>query len=224
MSAPLPPPRHRGPKAHRVEPACILEAAERVFAREGFPGASLRAIALEVGCDPSLLYYHFESKEALLLALLDKVLPPLHQELSTLASDRQRPVVERLWEVLRLFHRFMGGHAGLRAVVRGELVRGVEGLATPLHQRVLRQAEQVRTILRQGHETGELRQDLDPRLASFFLVRMFIETMDLIPRLCALGEADRAPDLPSAARAWYQLYWRGVAADPLQPLPDLPEL
>ncbi|MDE3246833.1 MAG: TetR family transcriptional regulator, partial [Acidobacteriota bacterium] len=49
-------------------------------------GASIRAIARAAGCDPALIYYHFESKEAMFLALLDRKMPPVARELELLAD------------------------------------------------------------------------------------------------------------------------------------------
>lgn len=224
MTSPKPPSRTRGPKAHRVEPDQILDAAERVFAAQGLQAASVRAIAAEAGCDASLIYYHFESKETLFLALLDRFLPALHQDLVTLASHRERPVADRLWATLSLYHRHMGHRAGLRAIIKGELVRGAEGLQREIGGRLVRNAEQVANILRQGIEGGVIRPDLEPRLAAFFLLKTFIETLDLVPRLGIFLSEPVKPDIPKAIQSWFQLYWRGVATDPLAPLPALPPL
>lgn len=224
MSAPASPSRARGPKASRVEPAQILAAAERVFSAQGLRAASLRAIAAEAGCDPALIYYHFDSKEAMFLALLDRIFPPLHEALVDLAAQDHRPTAERLWEVLRLYHQHMGHHVGLRAIIRGELMRGAEGLQPQIAQRILRNAEQVARILREGQRRGDLRGDLDPRLATFFLLKTFIETLDFAPRFGALLQQPMDIRIPEAVLTWFHLYWRGVAADPLTPLPALPEL
>jgi AcrR family transcriptional regulator len=224
MTVPTPPSRTRGPKASRVEPAQILAAAERVFSDQGLRAASLRAIAAEAGCDPALIYYHFESKEAMFLALLDRIFPPLHEALVDLATQDHRPTAERLWEVLQLYHRHMGHHVGLRAIIRGELMRGAEGLQPQIAQRILRNAEQVARILREGQRRGELRSDLDPRLATFFLLKTFIETLDFAPRFGELLQQPMQIRIPEAVLAWFHLYWRGIAADPLTPLPALPEL
>ncbi len=224
MTTPATPSRARGPKARRVEPEQILNAAERVFAAQGLQAASVRAIAAEAGCDASLIYYHFDSKETLFLALLDRFLPVLHQELVKLAAQVERPVVDRLWETLRLYHRHMAHRAGLRAIIKGELVRGAEGLPREIGARLVRNAEQVAQILRQGIAAQELRQDLDPRLAAFFLLKTFIETLDLVPRLGAYLREPVKPDISRATTSWFQLYWRGVALDPLMPLPTLPAL
>ena len=42
--------------------ARILAAARRIFSQYGFPGATTRAIAKEVGIDISTLYYHWGGK------------------------------------------------------------------------------------------------------------------------------------------------------------------
>ena len=47
----------------------LLDAAARLFARQGFHAASMRDIARAVGMLPGSLYYHFASKDALLLAV-----------------------------------------------------------------------------------------------------------------------------------------------------------
>jgi len=50
--------------------AAILAAAERVFARSGLAGARTDLIADEAGVNKALLYYYFQSKEKLYLAVL----------------------------------------------------------------------------------------------------------------------------------------------------------
>lgn len=47
----------------------LLDAAARLFARQGFHAASMRDIARAVGMLPGSLYYHFASKDELLLAV-----------------------------------------------------------------------------------------------------------------------------------------------------------
>jgi len=48
----------------------LLNAAVRVFDRKGYAGASVREIAEMAGVTKPALYYHFGSKEGLLLAIL----------------------------------------------------------------------------------------------------------------------------------------------------------
>lgn len=50
----------------------VLAAAARVFARKGFNGASLDAVAEEAGFSRGAVYYNFADKEELFLELLDR--------------------------------------------------------------------------------------------------------------------------------------------------------
>lgn len=49
----------------------IIDAAMRVFAQKGYSNATNKDIAREAGITPGLIYYYFESKEALLYAILE---------------------------------------------------------------------------------------------------------------------------------------------------------
>ena len=67
-SAGQPSPSRPGPRsANRRRD--LLDAAARLFARQGFHAASMRDIARAVGMLPGSLYYHFASKDELLLAV-----------------------------------------------------------------------------------------------------------------------------------------------------------
>ena len=54
--------------------ALILSAAEKVFARAGFSGATMAAIAEASGLPKANLHYYFGSKEALYRAVLARIL------------------------------------------------------------------------------------------------------------------------------------------------------
>jgi TetR/AcrR family transcriptional regulator, cholesterol catabolism regulator len=55
----------------------IIDAAMRVFAQKGFTKSTNKDVAREAGITPGLIYYYFESKEALLKAVLEER-SPLH--------------------------------------------------------------------------------------------------------------------------------------------------
>src|SRR5262245_17425089 len=52
--------------------AQLLDAAERVFAREGYQGASIAAIAAEAGYSHGAVYSNFNGKEDLFLVLVEE--------------------------------------------------------------------------------------------------------------------------------------------------------
>lgn len=50
----------------------ILDAAAELFARGGYDGSSIRDIATAAAVRPASVYYHYPSKEALLIAVLQE--------------------------------------------------------------------------------------------------------------------------------------------------------
>lgn len=61
----------RTPKVVEDRREQIIDAAMRVFSQKGFTRATNKDIAREAGITPGLIYYYFESKEALLKAILE---------------------------------------------------------------------------------------------------------------------------------------------------------
>src|SRR5215213_2526668 len=60
----------------------ILREAARLFAVVGYKATSLTDIATAVGCSKATLLYHFESKDAIFVALVE----PAHRQLRDLAA------------------------------------------------------------------------------------------------------------------------------------------
>ncbi len=52
----------------------ILQVAETQFGAKGYSGTHLQSIAAEVGVQKTALYYYFESKQALYVAVLERML------------------------------------------------------------------------------------------------------------------------------------------------------
>jgi AcrR family transcriptional regulator len=109
--------------------AQILEAALRVFSRDGFHDAKVDAIAREAGVAKGTIYLYFATKEAILSALVAQysLLPALEDLTGALADvppERAIPALcGALWSRLRE-----------RAPAIGLLLR--EGAARPENQRL----------------------------------------------------------------------------------------
>ncbi|MEX0281126.1 MAG: TetR/AcrR family transcriptional regulator [Arenibacterium sp.] len=81
----------------------ILDAAEHVFAADGFSGAGMKAIARQAGVAQASLHYHFDTKDGLYAAVIERRARAINDErLALLAKvDRRAPdVVERVLEAL----------------------------------------------------------------------------------------------------------------------------
>lgn len=87
----------------------ILSAAEEIFARRGFEGASTREIAARAGVNISSLHYHWASKETLYVAVFRNVFERIMMHLEstitpllgrTGARGTELDVVERIMREL----------------------------------------------------------------------------------------------------------------------------
>jgi AcrR family transcriptional regulator len=72
MTQPKPPRRLRRDEQQRHIRAQLLDAAERVFARHGYQGATIDAIAAEAGYSHGAIYSNFNGKEDLFLVLVEE--------------------------------------------------------------------------------------------------------------------------------------------------------
>jgi len=69
----------------------LLDAAARLFARQGFHAASMRDIARAVGMLPGSLYYHFPSKDDLLLAVYEEGVDRIAERLDAAVARNEAP-------------------------------------------------------------------------------------------------------------------------------------
>jgi AcrR family transcriptional regulator len=76
----------------------ILEIATELFARQGYTGTTIADIAAELGTTTAALYYHFPSKQAILVGLLTGPIAAYAQLLDRLDSGDAKP--EQLLEAI----------------------------------------------------------------------------------------------------------------------------
>ena len=65
----------------------VLDAARRVFLERGYDAATVEQVASEAGVSKATVYSNFRDKDALLAAMIDRVIP----------SEFFRPVAEIIY-------------------------------------------------------------------------------------------------------------------------------
>lgn len=78
----------------------MMLATYRALCEHGYPGTSIQRIADEFDKSKSLLYYHYDDKEALLADFLRFLLEELRAELEAVPDDEPRAAIERVLEGL----------------------------------------------------------------------------------------------------------------------------
>ncbi|WP_171041251.1 TetR/AcrR family transcriptional regulator [Sinomonas susongensis] len=130
------------PKAPAGTRERIQSVALRLFSEQGYEATSMRQIAEELGFTKAALYYHFESKEDIVRALLETMRGEV-AELAAWARDQetgpglQREVISRWAQImqrqgLRMF-RFLSSNYRLVRDIRSGTGRR-EGVAAAMGQ------------------------------------------------------------------------------------------
>ena len=129
-------------QTRQVNESAILRAAERVFARAGFEGATMADIADEAGLPKANLHYYFGAKRALYRAVLDAVLHDWLAPLDAITPEADPRTALRHYIELKMALAAERPHAS--RVFANELLHGapvvLDLLRTDLRQQVLAKA------------------------------------------------------------------------------------
>jgi AcrR family transcriptional regulator len=142
-SKPLPASRHQ--EKTELTRARFIQAAEKIFARDGFEAAKLEEIAAAAGYTRGAFYSNFESKEDLFLALLEREIVTRIQNVRTHVAKYSEPAeqlralreywldlcLDRRWSLLTLEFKLVAVRhpevkARLTAMYRRLVTSGVE--------------------------------------------------------------------------------------------------
>jgi len=186
--------------------ASIREAAVRVFARKGFHDARVGDIAAEAGVAHGLLYHYFDSKDALLEGVFRDTWTAMLARMREVEESGE-PAREQLRKVAAVVLRTWRRDPDLVRVLVREVTR------TPAIQRQAEEVghafEAIERIIRSGQERGQLRSDLDARLAAF----VFYGALEEILTGWVLGQLpDGEEDIAAAERAVVELMTGGLLA------------
>ncbi|WP_306187274.1 MULTISPECIES: TetR/AcrR family transcriptional regulator [unclassified Streptomyces] len=163
--------RKRLPAAERR--ATILAAATEVFSETGYQRGKVSEIARRVGVSEPVVFQNFGTKSALFRAVLDHAAQAVAALLNQ-SADAGRPVPEVLAAFLDPAHmdRFHqpGSHGFLFADAAG-LAHDPE-LGTALRAVHQQFVEALAQLLLRGQAAGDVRDDVDPHTAAWWLVSL----------------------------------------------------
>lgn len=150
----------------------ILDAAEKVFSARGLSGARMDDIVQESGLSKGALYWYYKSKDAVILALMERVLERELRMAKDLVQSSQ-PAGERLHSLMRTALSDIAGLGRLMPLA-------YEFLAMASRRKAVRQAmaeyyeryaELLSQIIQQGIDSGEF-ADQDTDQAALSVIAM----------------------------------------------------
>lgn len=172
----------------------ILEAAEEVFAREGFDGARIDIIAAESGYNKSLIFHYFKDKEGLYRAVVKRMKLHMHSDMlgpmmafiessDEMSAYRVRLFVEM---AIELYLDYMSRHPRSLRIMAWEMA---EGWATYLEKPADKEFESYRAsifcvadFLKRAQAAGVICREVDVRFFVANLMNMCVMHLLNLPR------------------------------------------
>lgn len=164
----------------------LIVGARRSFMAQGFRGVTMDDLAAGLGVSKKTFYRHFDSKQALLLAVLDAKLTDVQQDLDRIL-DQPQPVQQRLAELVKCVQRHT-------QELQPAFVRDVQRESPKLFEQVSRRRGELigsafTRVLTDGQREGVIRRDVPIRL----LIEMLLGAVAAVINPTRLAEIDMTP-------------------------------
>jgi len=143
----------------------ILDAAIRVFARQGFHSTRVSDIADEAGVAYGLVYHYFKSKDEVLNELFTARWSLLLAAIEEADSGGDSPRV-KLEAVAGFIVDSYRHDPELMKVIIVEVTRAANSFGRTHLAEIRRAYDSIAKIVAEGQESGEFRRDVDPNFAS----------------------------------------------------------
>lgn len=191
----------------------LLDTARRVFARNGFDGATVRSITAEAGVNLGAVTYHFGSKRGLYDAVLETGLRPLLDRVRRAVHGEGSPL-DRMVAVTQTYFEHLAEHPDLPHLLLQEVAAG-----RPPPTPVATVLSEVRAMLLELHDEGTGDGSIrpgHPGFASLSVLAQPIYLTIIAPALRSIAWVDLTDTTTRelATRHMKDFVRRGLAPDP----------
>ncbi len=156
--------------------SALIQAARRMFAQQGYFSCRVSDIARAAGMSTGNLYWYFESKQALLKAVLMAGFEELGDIFSRAAASRQS-AVEKLHQVIGETITFGRRQGDFNRILLSLLGQGGDDLFLDLEINMevigVQYTKNMVSILNQAKAEGSLAEDQDPWLLAMMFFGLF---------------------------------------------------
>ncbi|HKE96022.1 MAG TPA: TetR/AcrR family transcriptional regulator [Povalibacter sp.] len=151
----------------------LLTAASRLFLRHGFDKVTARQIAAAADTTPAMIHYYFTSKLGLFRAMLQEAIEPFQRQLAAALSTENR--APDLPVLIAAHMRTAAAHPWIPVLIVHEvLAEGGRFRATFIRDVAGPMLSMLVQVIERGRVSGQLRPDLDARLAALSLVSLCV--------------------------------------------------
>lgn len=139
----------------------ILEAAEKLFASQGFHGTSVRDIAHEADVNIAMISYYFGSKEKLIEAIFLKRIYTWRQTLEGILSDSSKSFIERFDALVETYVVRVMSNPCFNLILMRAQIQSDMTVNELIHQNKKEVYELISGFIGEGQVHGIFNKDID---------------------------------------------------------------
>jgi TetR/AcrR family transcriptional regulator, fatty acid metabolism regulator protein len=188
------------------KPQQIVEAAIRVFARNGYYNSRVSDIAREAGIASGTIYLYFRTKEEILVTLFREKMAAFVAHLRREIAGETDPVA-KIRRLVELHFTVLEQSPALAEVVQVELRQGQKFFRGASAHEVSAYFELIGSVLEEGVAAGRFHADLPVKVAT----KVLFGAMDQMATSWVLGK--RGYRLVETAEAVATIFLKGVTRD-----------
>ena len=188
------------------KPQQIIDAAVRVFARNGFYNSRVSDIAREAGIASGTIYLYFKTKDEILVTLFREKMAAFVAALRTEIAHERDPEA-KIRRLVRLHFEVLEASPDMAEVVQVELRQGQKFFRGASAHEISAYFDLIGSILHEGVAGGVFRRDLPVKIAT----KMLFGAMDQVTTSWVLGK--RGYRLADAAEPVANIFLKGVTGD-----------
>jgi TetR/AcrR family transcriptional regulator, fatty acid metabolism regulator protein len=187
------------------KPQQIIDAAIRVFARNGYYNSRVSDIAREAGIASGTIYLYFKTKDEILVTLFREKMAEWVASLRREVAAERDPLA-KVRKIVALHFRVLEENPELAEVLQVELRQGQKFFRGASAHEVSAYFGVINDVLEEGAASGQIRRDLPVKIAT----KMLFGAMDQLATSWVLGK--RAYRLTEAAEPVATIFLQGVCA------------
>ena len=169
--------KHHKPTFDNISPEKrrrIIETATMEFAKKGYHDASISNIASKSGVSVGSIYKYFDNKQDLFLTIVDHSISRMEKLLLGLAKEDEDVIIK----VEKILREIISASRE-----DGILIKLYNSMTAVNDKKLDRQfavemesmtAEIYIEAIKEGQKSGEIRKDIDPRVAAFLIDDLFM--------------------------------------------------
>lgn len=140
----------------------IINAAQKLFAINGFDGTSVRDIANEASVNVAMISYYFGSKEKLMEAVFEQKSNDTRIKVENLLANTVMSNLEKVNVLIDDYvDKFMAQQQFHRIMIREQLIEKDTPVACLIYELKKRNLSSIKKLIHNGQKSGEFKKNID---------------------------------------------------------------